>query len=114
MSSAQNEVKKLICEACEKRIFLFSRERSCWCFDLKIEASALLEIEKKYDDCLCGSCLLMAKKKSKFLSGKRIDPTPIDKIRRWRIWLTNLLWRITPRGFVKRVSFLPKKCSNRT
>jgi hypothetical protein len=58
MSSQQNEVKKLICEACENEFSCSANSNNCWCFDLKIEASALLEIEKKYGGCLCGSCLL--------------------------------------------------------
>jgi hypothetical protein len=57
ISTPQNEGRKLICEACGSEFSCSADKGRCWCFDINIESSALLETEKKYGDCLCGDCL---------------------------------------------------------
>ena len=57
MNTPQNEVKKINCEVCGNEFSCSAGSNRCWCFDVKIESAALLEIEKKYAECLCVNCL---------------------------------------------------------
>ena len=54
----------------------------------------------------------MAKKKSKFLHGRRIDPAPITRIPRWWIWSTNLFSPTTRRVCARLVISLRRRCSS--
>jgi hypothetical protein len=56
---------------------------------------------------------IYGKKEKQIFSGKRIDPTPIDKNPTLADLVDDLLWRITVRGFGRRAGFLPIKCSRR-
>ena len=53
----ENTAKKLICEVCQNEFSCFAGNNRCWCFDVKIDPTALFEIEKIYGDCLCARCL---------------------------------------------------------
>ena len=51
------EDKKSICESCGSDFSCSASNGRCWCFDVEIAQQALLQIEKKYGDCLCLACL---------------------------------------------------------
>lgn len=44
------------CPHCGKR-FHCSKSGKCWCFEVAVSPEILEEIGKKYDHCLCPSCL---------------------------------------------------------
>jgi hypothetical protein len=45
------------CEACGKAFVCGASLKGCWCFDLKLSATARTELRARYEDCLCRECL---------------------------------------------------------
>lgn len=49
--------KSSTCESCGVDFGCGASQNSCWCFDLKLTDEAKDEVAKRFNDCLCPSCL---------------------------------------------------------
>ena len=45
------------CARCETAFECCTEGRGCWCENYRVLSDVLKELEKKFDDCLCESCL---------------------------------------------------------
>lgn len=48
-------VKRKRCGSCG--VVFLCKEGACWCDEIELDLAALEAIEKKYEDCLCETCL---------------------------------------------------------
>ena len=46
-----------VCESCGDEFTCGASLKGCWCMDLQLTDKSREELKKKFDDCLCPSCL---------------------------------------------------------
>lgn len=49
--------KQIVCESCGNDFICEAQAGVCWCFNVSLKADILIEIQKKYKNCLCAGCL---------------------------------------------------------
>ena len=57
MTANNNEFEKTACEACGKGFSCGAESENCWCFEVQMKPEILLNLQKKYKNCLCSNCL---------------------------------------------------------
>lgn len=53
----ENEIDKIVCEACGEEFSCGANAEKCWCFAVELKAEILAELQKNFNRCLCANCL---------------------------------------------------------
>lgn len=53
-----------ICQGCGKKFQCVGNEK-CWCYDIRLKDSQILELKSYGNDCFCKNCLLANNSKLK-------------------------------------------------
>lgn len=62
------------CEGCGQPFVCGASLKGCWCFEIKLGASARQRLRERYKDCLCRACLM------RFTEEEALQSTKADSI----------------------------------